>query len=175
MTLSIFQSWLKATYFYLFLIEIIFLLIEKQHLAFVVQVNDMNSVQSYIAERPRSQAEIMSVLRSMILDIGPHVQEKISYTVPYFYFRGPLCYLSPKFDGAYIAFVRGNQLSNEHGLLESKERKYVRSIHFYSLAELEEKEDDIRAILNEAALLNEYYFQQKKSKKLASVKVRTRK
>lgn len=124
----------------------------------------MNSVQTYIADRPTSQGQIMSVLRNLILDLGPHVQEKISYTVPFFYFRGPLCYLSPKFDGVYIGFVRGHQLSNDQGLLEKKDRKYIRSVHFYSLADFEEKEDEIRKILNEAAILNEYYFQQKKLK-----------
>lgn len=105
----------------------------------------------------------MSVLRSMILDIAPHVQEKISYSVPFFYFHGPLCYLSPKLDGAYIGFVRGHQISNEHGLLETNKRKYVRSIYFHGLVDLEEKEADIRHILNEAAILNEYYSRQKKS------------
>jgi hypothetical protein len=130
----------------------------------------MNAVQSYIANRPKSQAQIMNVLRSMILDIGPHIQEKISYTVPYFYFFGPLCYLSPKLDGVYIGFVHGHQLDPEHGLLEKMNRKYVRSIHFYSLVELEEKEDDVRKILNEAAILNEYLYQQKKTKKTTASK-----
>ena len=104
----------------------------------------------------------MSVLRNLILDIAPYVEEKISYTVPFFYFHGPLCYLSPTFDGVYIGFVRGHQLANEQGLLETKKRKYIRSIHFYSLIELEEKEEVIRHILNEAAILNEYHAQQKK-------------
>jgi hypothetical protein len=125
----------------------------------------VSSVPNYIASLPQSQAQIMSVLRNMILDVGPHVQEKISYKIPFFYFHGPLCYLSPTFDGIYIGFVRGHQLSNEHGLLEKKDRKFVRSIHFYSLAELEEREEQIRQILNEAAILNEYHYRQKKNKK----------
>lgn len=124
----------------------------------------MSSVPNYIASLPQSQAQIMSVLRNMILDVGPHVQEKISYRIPFFYFHGPLCYLSPTFDGIYIGFVRGHQLSNEHRLLEKKDRKFVRSIHFYSLAELEEREETIRQILNEAAILNEYHYRQKKKK-----------
>jgi hypothetical protein len=125
----------------------------------------LSSVSNYIASLPQSQTQIMSVLRNMILDVGPHVQEKISYKIPFFYFHGSLCYLSPTFDGIYIGFVRGHQLSNEHRLLEKKDRKFVRSIHFYSLAELEEREEQIRQILNEAAILNEYHYRQKKKKK----------
>jgi hypothetical protein len=132
----------------------------------------MNEVQTYISKQSHTQSEIMNVLRSLVLDIGPHVQEKISYTVPFFYFHGPLCYLSTKLDGAYIAFVRGHQLSNEQGLLETNKRKYIRSILFHSVAELEEQEEDIRRILNEAAILNEYYFRQKRIRKKPEKKSR---
>jgi hypothetical protein len=127
--------------------------------------SNLITVQDYIALQPKSKAQIMSVLRNMVLDVAPHVEEKISYTVPFFYFHGPFCYLSPTIDGVYIGFVRGHQLSNEQGLLEIKKRKYIRSMHFFSLAELEEKEETIRQILNEAAILNEYHFQQKKKQK----------
>ncbi len=130
----------------------------------------MNEVQNYISSRPRTQAEIMSVLRSMVLDTGPHVQEKISYTIPYFYFHGPLCYLSPKLDGVYIGFARGHQLSNEEKLLETNKRKFVRTITFHSLAELEEKEEELRKTLNEAAILNEYHAQRKKREKIQVIR-----
>lgn len=104
----------------------------------------------------------MSALRNLILDVAPQVEEKINFTVPFFYFRGPFCYLSPKFDGVYIGLVKGYQLSNEQGILETKNRKFIRSIHFYSLAEVQEKEEVVRQVLNEAAILNEYSAQQKK-------------
>lgn len=124
----------------------------------------MSTVQDYIKSRPKPQAQIMSVLRNMVLDIGIYVEEKISYGVPFFYFHGSLCYLNPKLDGAYIGFIRGNQLSNEHGLLEANDRKSVRSIQFNSLIELERKERQVRQILNEAAILNDYQFKQKKKR-----------
>jgi hypothetical protein len=121
----------------------------------------MAGVQDYITSRPKPQQQIMAALRDMALDSGIQVEEKISYGVPFFYFRGPLCYLNPKFDGVYIGFVRGNQLSNEQQLLTSNNRKYIRSIHFHSLTELEEREKEVRQILNEAAILNDYHFRQK--------------
>ena len=85
--------------------------------------------------------------------------------MPYFYFHGPLCYLSPKLDGVYIGFAKGHQLSNEQDLLESNKRKFVRTITFHSLAELEEKEEEVRKILNEAAILNEYHARRKTKSK----------
>jgi len=125
----------------------------------------MNEVQEYIAAQRSSQKEMLSVLRRWILDLGPHAQEKISYKVPYFYFYGPLCYLNPAIDGVDLSFVNGKKLSNEQKLLEEKNRKTVASIRFHSLAEVEEREEQIRQILNEAAILNQYLHNVKKKKK----------
>lgn len=124
----------------------------------------MNAVQDFIAQQRSSQKEIMSVLRMWILDLGPHTQEKISYKIPFFYFYGPLCYLNPANDGVDLSFVQGKRLSNEQKLLEDKGRKNIASIRLHSLAEVEERESEIRQILNEAAILNQYLHQQKKKK-----------
>jgi hypothetical protein len=123
------------------------------------------TVAGYISVQPDTQKEIMTVLRSWILDLGPHAAEKISYKVPFFYFHGPLCYFNPRKEGIDLSFVRGRELDDENKLLEAKERKQVKSMTFYSIAELEEHEDEIRRLLNEAAILNEYHDRQKKSKK----------
>jgi uncharacterized protein YdhG (YjbR/CyaY superfamily) len=125
----------------------------------------MNEVQEYIASERPSQKEMMSVLRRWILDLGPHAQEKISYKVPYFYFYGPLCYLNPAAEGVDLSFVNGKKLSNDQKLLEEKKRKTVASIRFHSLAEVEEREEQVRQILNEAAILNQYLHNLKKKKK----------
>jgi hypothetical protein len=124
----------------------------------------MNAVQEFIANQPNQQKEIMSVLRMWLLDLGPHAQEKISYKIPFFYFYGPLCYLNPVFNGVDLGFAQGKRLSNEQKLLQSKNRKVVASILFHSLAEVEEQEEKIRQILNEAAILNQYLYQQKRKK-----------
>lgn len=123
------------------------------------------NVRQFITEQPDPQREIMTILRSWILDLGPHTQEKISYKIPYFSFYGPLCYLNPNEDGVDLGFTKGYELSNEQGILEAKGRKHVKSITFYSTTDLEEQEDTIRHILNEAAILNEYRFKRKARKK----------
>jgi uncharacterized protein YdhG (YjbR/CyaY superfamily) len=125
----------------------------------------MNSVQEFIAEQRPTQKQIMSVLRGWILDLGPHTTEKISYKVPCFYFYGPLCKLKPTADGVDLGFTQGASLSRDHKLVEKRGQKNAGSIRFHSLAELEEREEELRAILNEAAILNQYLFNQKKKKK----------
>jgi hypothetical protein len=123
------------------------------------------NVLGFISLQSELSGKMLVVLRSWILDLGPHVQEKISYKVPFFYFFGPLCYLSCDQQGVSLSFVKGYELSNDQNLLEVKGRKYIRSITFFSLAELEEHEEDVRHLLNEAAILNEFQFKQKKKHK----------
>jgi len=125
----------------------------------------MNEVQDFIASQRTFHKEMMSVLRRWILDLGPHAQEKISYRVPFFYFYGPLCYLNATAEGVDLSFTKGNKLSNTQKMLEQKNRKTVASIRFHSLAEVEEREEEVRQVLNEAAILNQYLYQVKKKKK----------
>ena len=129
------------------------------------------TVQAYIVSREDPTRQIMTILRSWVLDLGSHTQEKISHNVPYFSFYGNLCYFSPKKDhGVELCFVKGNRLDDENKILESRGRKELRSKTFYSIAELEEVEDQVRHLLNEAAILNEYHFKQKQKQKKLKTK-----
>ena len=123
------------------------------------------TVQQYIGTKETPAKEILTILRSWVLDLGPHTKEKISYNVPYFDFFGPLCYLSAGKEGVAFSFVHGRELDDEEKLLDSHGRKQVRSVTFHSVAELEEHEDDIRKLLNQAAILNEYKYKIKKRKR----------
>jgi len=123
------------------------------------------NVRNFINEQHQPQREIMTIVRSWILDLGPHTQEKISYKIPYFSFYGAMCYINPHEDGVDLGFTKGYELSNDQGILEAKGRRQVKSVTFHSVAELEENEDTIRHILNEAAILNEYRFKRKVKKK----------
>ena len=123
------------------------------------------NVSQFISSQPEPNREMMIVLRSWTLDLGKHIAEKMSNKIPSFSFFGPLCSLNPTDDGVELAFAKGYELTDEEKILESKGRKMVRSITFYSLTSLEEREESIRHILNEAAILNEYRFKRKTAKK----------
>lgn len=123
------------------------------------------NVPQFIAQQPEPNRKILTVLRSWVLDLGRHIEEKISNKIPYFAFFGPLCYLNPTEEGVELGFTKGYELTDEDRILESKGRKMVKSITFVSLTSLEEQEDSIRHILNEAAILNEYRFKRKAAKK----------
>jgi hypothetical protein len=123
------------------------------------------NVSGFITLQPEPIRGIMTVLRSWVLDLGRHTEEKISNKIPYFSFYGPMCYLNPKDDGVELGFTKGYELSDDDRILESKGRKMVKSITFFSLTSLEEQEETIRHILNEAAIHNEYRFKRKANRK----------
>ena len=123
------------------------------------------NVSQFISSQPEPHREMMIVLRSWVLDLGRHAEEKISNKIPAFSFFGPLCFLKATDDGVELGFTKGYELSDDAKMLESKGHKMVKAITFYSLAGLEEQEESIRHILNEAAILNEFRFKRKTAKK----------
>ncbi len=122
----------------------------------------MNAVEYYIEDLPKSARTLFKVTRSLILDSGPAITEKISYKIPFFYYFGPLVYLNQYKGGVDIGFFRGHALSNEQQLLEIRERKIVASIPILSLEVFNQHENQVREILQEALLLNEMLYKNKK-------------
>lgn len=121
------------------------------------------TVQQYITNLPAKQRQIMTILRSWIFDLGPQVSEHISNDLPSFQLHGALCYLMPEDDdGVILCFNRGYELPKSFELLESKDHKHVKSVTFYGVTEVEEHEDEVKEILNEAAALNGFLAKRKK-------------
>jgi hypothetical protein len=120
------------------------------------------TVDQYIFEQKPLIRNMLTILKTWILDLGPHAEQHIKYGIPYFYFYGQLCYLTVIPEAVSLCFAKGYALSDEDKILESKGRKQVKSVTFYSIASLEEHEESIRRLLNEAAILNEYQYKQRK-------------
>ena len=119
------------------------------------------TVAQFIKAQPPRKLEMMTILRSWIFDLGAQTKEGIRDNIPHFHLHGDLCYLNPTEEGVDLGFVKGYELPNEHGLLESNGRKHTMSITFHSVAEVEEHEETVRQILNEAAILNEFQARHK--------------
>lgn len=113
----------------------------------------MTPTEDFIMRHEGVQKDILLYLHHLISD-HPGITTKISYGLPFYYRKSWICYLNPlKKGGVEFAFTRGNELSNEQGLLESKGRKQVWSVSFNNPDEIPEK--TIEEILQEAILLDE--------------------
>ena len=112
----------------------------------------MNKVEQFIYQREGQQREIMVFLHKLLSDLG--LQSKIRYRIPFYDRLSWICYLNPiKNSGVELAFIRGNELSNNHEILNFKERKQVAGISIYNLRELDLNK--LRETIHEAILLDE--------------------
>ena len=68
-------------------------------------------------------------LRNYIRSADSRITERISYGLPFFYFKKPLCYLNCKTDGVDVGFHYGVRLQPRPQLIATK-RKLVRSLFF---------------------------------------------
>lgn len=124
----------------------------------------MKRTEDYIYGLAEPQREIIIYFHELLINWG--LQDKIRFKIPFYYGKSWICYLNPlKDDKVELAFLRGNELSNEQGLLESKGRKQVSGITFTDIKTM--PIDTILEILQEAIILDESspYKSKRRSKK----------
>jgi len=113
----------------------------------------LNTVTDFIETKEGNQREILQFFHEILsLEIG--LQPKIRYKIPFYYGRSWICYLNPiKGAKVELAFIRGNELSNEQGILDFRKRKQISGIIIESLKDC--PIDLINEVLQEAILLDE--------------------
>ncbi|MEZ4887739.1 MAG: DUF1801 domain-containing protein [Chitinophagales bacterium] len=113
----------------------------------------MDKVLDFIYEQETEQREILLFIHQLMLSY-PAMIVKIRYQIPFYYRKSWICYLNPiKNKAVDFCFVRGNELSNEQGILEAKDRKQVRSLTFSSVDEI--PVEALQQIIQEAILLDD--------------------
>lgn len=125
----------------------------------------MTEVEEFIYQFEGNQREVMLHFHNL-LTRELNLTEKIRYKIPFYYGRSWICYLNPiKTSKIEFAFVRGNELSNDQRILDSKGRQQVCSIEFEVASEIPVQQ--INEIIQEAILLDEIkpYETKRKTKK----------
>ncbi len=113
----------------------------------------MKTVEDYIFDYQGKEKEVLIFFHDMLMEM-PGVTCKIRFKIPFYYQKTWVCYLNPvKPNKIAICFLRGYEMSNEQGLLESKGRKQVMSAEFATVDEI--PETAMQEIVNEAFLLDE--------------------
>ena len=119
--------------------------------------------EEIINAQPGSPGKNMRYLHDLLIEeLG--LEAKVSFGNPAYYRKSWICYFKPIKDTAFeLAFFRGNELSNEQGILESKGRKQLRSI---TIKELDEDLiASLKVIFFEAIDLDEHKPYESKRKK----------
>ena len=114
----------------------------------------MSEVEAFILEKEDNQQAVLQFLNELMMST-PEVTSKIRYKVPFYYRKSWICYLNPtkKPVGVELVFLRGNELSNEQGLLSAKGRKQVAGIIFEKVADI--PVETVLEVMQEAIWLDE--------------------
>ena len=127
-------------------------------------MNFSSAVDAYIGNIPEQEQMLWETLRQIILEQSPKIVEEIKYRIPFYSYKGMLCYLNPnKAGGVVLGLCRGNQLSNEQGLLVASDRKMIRHIIINSVEEAEQL--PLPEVLQEALMVNELISEGKLNKR----------
>jgi hypothetical protein len=96
----------------------------------------MTAVEDYMYNLDGAQREIMLSMHHLLaVEFG--LTAKLRYKIPFYDRKSWICYLNPGKNGSIeFAFVRGNELSNSQGILDSKGRKQVSSIELTDVSKI---------------------------------------
>jgi hypothetical protein len=131
------------------------------------------TVDEVILGLPKGEQVIVKRLRALVLECLPKAEEENNYGVPYYTHNRMICFIWPPTltwgpnkdrylaKGVTLGFCQGNRMSNDEGLLLAEGRKQVYCMYFKNLGEI--KEEQIRALLYEAELVDDQFGQKKKN------------
>lgn len=112
----------------------------------------MVTVDDFIQRHEGEDRKILNFLHELLageLELEP----KVRYKIPFYYHKSWVCYLNPlNNSGIELAFLRGNELSNDQGILTSKGRKQVMGIEFKKLSDI--PLSLLKEVIHEALLLD---------------------
>ena len=109
------------------------------------------------------QLEMTDILRELVFECVPGVEERLSFNVPFFRRYGALCFIWPGavswgstvWEGVEFGFNNGHLLADEDRYLDRGKRKQVFTKRFFSVHDVKMNIDRLRALLMEAAEVNE--------------------
>jgi hypothetical protein len=136
------------------------------------------SFEELLLGLPRKEQTIINRLRSLITECIPNATEHIydDVDIPFYRHHRLICFIWPASiswqsnrtsetlneKGTSLGFNQGYLMSNENGVLHAEGRKQVFMMYFKSIKDLDE--NLVRALLFEAAMIDEQFGKKKKKK-----------
>jgi hypothetical protein len=137
----------------------------------------LGNVDEMVAALPRDERVVVNRLRALIAECVPKAEEKAYYGlgVPFYRHNKLICFIWPPSvywdprgkkneirnpKGISLGFCQGYLMSNEDGALLAEGRKQVYVLYIKSMMEFDENQ--VRALLFEAAMIDEEFSKKKK-------------
>lgn len=136
------------------------------------------SVDDLILSLPKEEQVLVRKLRALIIECLPKAEEKLSFGAPFYSHHKMICFIWPPslqwgvqrkagkhaHKGVSLGFCQGHLIGNEDGALLQEGRKQVFTMYFTSLSQI--REEQIRSLLFEAAMIDEQFAVKKKRTKI---------
>jgi hypothetical protein len=142
-------------------------------------MSSVKTVDEVIESLPKVELGMFKRLRSLIFECLPKAVEEPKYGlgVPFYRHHRMICFIWPssiywgpkkketsgKPPMVTLGFCYGNLMNNEEGLLHADGRKQVYCMYFKSLSDIDDNQ--VRAILYEAELVDENFKNKKATKR----------
>lgn len=95
----------------------------------------MNPVEEFILKQKGAHQELLAFLHPYFLQKGLHA--RMAYGLPFYYGKKWICYLKPNKNGTVdLSFTRANLFEDPSGLLESRDRRQIKSLVLHDLESL---------------------------------------
>ncbi len=135
-------------------------------------------IDQMIATLPRNEQVLMKRLRALVSECIPQANEKAyeGLAMPFYTKNRLICFIAPsavwktkvnaekqREKGVTLGFNQGKLMANEDGLLLAEGRKQVYMMYFKKPNDI--NENQIRALLFEAAMIDEQFAKKKKKLK----------
>jgi hypothetical protein len=131
--------------------------------------NQTMLVDEYYASVPASVHGLAGVVRGFIRHFIattlPEMNEELKYGLPFYTYKGMVCFVNPKATHIDLAFTDGRIMSDTFGLFDERGLKRVRHIRIESEAFVREYHDEIMNYLIEATVLNDRRYAERGSGK----------
>lgn len=85
-------------------------------------------VDAYIDQLDTPLAETAAIIRQLLLESVPGIEEKFSFKIPFYHYHGMFCYLNKTKDGLDLGFCRGKDLVMAFPQLDLRGRDMVASV-----------------------------------------------
>ena len=136
----------------------------------------VKAIDEMLANLPKKEQILVNRLRALIMECIPKAEEKAYYGegVPFYRNNKLICFVWPasvfwgpkrteetqKKKGTALGFNQGYLMANEDGALLAEGRKQVYVMYFHTINDI--NEEQVRALLFEAALIDETFKKKKK-------------
>lgn len=141
-----------------------------------------DSIEEMLSTLPKKEQVLVNRLRALITECIPKAEEKAYYGegIPFYRHNKLICFIWPasvfwgpkrtpetqKAKGTSLGFNQGYLMSNEDGVLLAEGRKQVYVMYFHTVDDI--NEEQVRALLFEAAMIDDTFRKPKKSKRRLS-------